>query len=234
MDRTSTRLGGIVLVLAAVGALAGGILHGAQPGTVEAYAELGATWTASHVAIAVAGTLLAVSALFLAVRFAGSAGEGWALLGSGALLLGGVGLLAVGTIETVGFSGLAGAAEGGNAVAAQHAYLAASAVMTSLATAAGYLLPVAVVAYGVGMLGADDWPGWLGWAGIVIGAAALILTVTGITLPAAPQLTFYVLHAWIMVVGAIFFGSGGPAADAEPVREPVRHEPARQERHSVP
>lgn len=232
MDRTSARLGGVALVLAGLMGIVGGFLHGPQPGTVEAYAELGTAWTASHVAIAAAGTLLVVSALFLARSFVASAGEGWALLGSGVLLLAGVGLLAVGTIETVGFTALAGAASGGSAVAAEHAFLAASSVMTSMAMAAGYLLPVAVAAYGAAMLGADAWPGWLAWIGVVVGAGVLGLHLAGVTVPAMPQLPMYLLNAWLVVAGVLFFGSAGPAA-SEPERPtPEPRATATEEQHS--
>lgn len=229
MDRTSHRLGGIALLLGALCGFVGGLLHGPQPGTLEAYAQLGAGWTASHVGIALAGTLLVVAAVFLARRFGGTSTEGWGLVGTGMLLVAGVSLLAVGTLETVGFSALLGASEGGSAVAAEHGFLATTAVMTSLATAGGYLLAAAVAFYGVAMLGSEDWPGWLGWAGVVIGAAAPVLDLTGVTVPGAPNLVLYLLTAWLAVFAVALMRGGrtAPAGDAPATGGPAVGEPAR-------
>lgn len=228
MDRTSHRLGGIVLVVAALAGLVGGLLHGPQPGTLEAYGELGTAWTVSHLGIATAGAFFVVASLFLLRGFQGSPGEGWVLAGAGLLVVGGVALLGVGAIETAGFSGLAGAAEGGNAVGAGHGFLAATAVMTSLATSAGFLIPAAVAGIGVGVLRHGDWPGWLGWLGVILGLAVLALQVSGVTVPGVPALPLYLQNAWFAVVGVVFFRLGSPS-DAAPASTPVREEPARPE-----
>ena len=182
MDRKSQQLGGILLLLAGLAGIVGIFLHGPQPGTLEAFAELGTGWTVSHVAIGIMGTLFAISALFLARDFGGSEGEGWALAGSGVLLLAGVAALAIGAWETAGFSGLLGAQEAGSGVAAEHAFLATSTVMSSMATAGRLLFPVAITAYGLGMLKDQGWPAWLAWLGVVIGVASLAVSVFGISL----------------------------------------------------
>ena len=163
MDRSGYQIGGIALLLAALSSAIGSAFHGAQPQTLEVFSQLGASWTVSHVAIGVAGSLFVVSAIALVRHFAGAAGEGWSFLGSGTLLLGGVALLGIGAWETSGFSSLLAAQEGGAGVAADHAYLATSAVMSSMATAAGFLFPVAITAYGLGMLKESGWPVWLAW-----------------------------------------------------------------------
>ena len=54
-------------------------------------------------------------------------------------------------------SDLLAAQEGGAGVAAEHAYLA---TLTVMAAAAGFLFPVAITAYGLGMLKESGWPGW--------------------------------------------------------------------------
>ena len=49
----------------------------------------------------------------------------------------------------------------GGGAAAEHAFLATSSVMGSAVTAAGFLVPVAITAYGLGMLKDRGWPEWL-------------------------------------------------------------------------
>ena len=212
MDRKSQQLGGILLLLAGLVGIVGSFLHGPQPGTLEAFAELGTGWTVSHVAIGIMGTLFAISALFLARGFRGAAGEGWALAGSGALLLAGVAALAIGALETAGFSALLAA---GGGAPAEHAFLATSSVMGSMATAAGFLLPVAIAAYGLGMLKDQGWPAWLAWLGVVIGVVSLAVRVFGIPLGPVPNLPFYLSNGWFAIVGVIFMGRGRSTATAD-------------------
>lgn len=220
MNRATYQIGGSLLVLAAVIGVTAGFLHGPQPQSLEALAALGAGWTVSHVFIAVAGTLFAVTSLFFVRHFAGSAGEGWALLGAGSLLLGGVGLLTVGAVETAGFTGLLGAEAGGEAVAAEHAFLATTAVMGAMATATSFLMAGAIAALGAGMLGDAAWPGWLAWLGIGIGLAVLALNTFGIAVPGAPGIPMYLLNGWIAVAGVIFFRAGRTALpDEVPVQQ---------------
>ena len=208
MDQKSYRLGGIVLLLAGLSGIVGSFLHPEQPETLDAFAALGTAWTISHVAIGMTGTLLLISALFLSRHFAGSAGEGWGLVGSGALVLGGVTILAIGVLETSGFSA---AADAGGGAAAEHAFLATSLVMGSMVAGAGLLVPIAIIAYGLGMLQDQGWPVWLVWLGVVIGVASLALNVFGIQLESAPNLPLYFSDGWWVVVGVIFMGKGTAA-----------------------
>ncbi len=210
MDQKSYQLGGIVLILAALAGVVGSILHGPQPQTLDAYSALGTSWAISHVAIGITGTLFVVAALFLARHFAGTAGEGLALTATGLVLVGGVAVFAIGALETSGFSAVLAA---GTGAAAQHAFLATSAVMGSLATAAGFLFPVAIAAYGLAMLKDGGWPGWLAWLGVVIGVASLAVNVFGISLP-VPNLFGYVSNVWYAVLGVLFMGRGGSATPA--------------------
>ena len=217
MDQKSYQLGGILLLLAGLTGIVGGVLHGPQPGTLEALAELGTAWTVSHVLIGITGSLLVISALFLARHFGGSAGERWALVGSGALLLGGGAVLAIGALETAGFSALLAA---GGGAAAEHAFLATSSVMGSAVTAAGFLVPVAITAYGLGMLKDQGWPEWLAWLGVVIGVASLAVNVFGIPLGPIPDLFVYASDVWYAIVGVIFMGKGTAVATATRVTDP--------------
>jgi len=146
MDRKSQQLGGILLLLAGVGGIAGNFLHGAQPQSLDALAALGSMWTISHVLIAIIGTLFIIAALSLARDFVGPEGEGWALTGSGALLLSSVAIFLIGALETTGFSGLLRAQAAGSGAAADHAFLALGRVMGSMVTAAGFLFPAASAA----------------------------------------------------------------------------------------
>ena len=205
MDRKSQQLGGILILLAGLAAIVGNFLHPTQPQTLDAFAGLGTQWTASHVAIGIAGTLFLISALLLARDFRRAAGEGWALAGSGALLLAGVTVLVIAALETAGFSRLLAAQEAGSGVAAEHAFLAVGSVMGSMVTAAGFLFPVATTAFGLGMLKDQSWPAWLAWLGVVIGVASLALNVFGIPLgPVQGALNSYLGSGWFVVVGVIF------------------------------
>lgn len=207
MDRKSQQLGGIFIILAGLIAIVGNVLHPTQPETLEAFAELGARWTASHIAIGIAGTLFLVSALHLARDFQRSAGEGWALAGSGVLLVGGVTVLLIGALETAGFSRVLAAQEAGSGVAAEHAFLAVGAVMGSLVTAAGFLFPVATMAFALGMLRDQSWPAWIAGVGVVIGVASLALNVSGTALgPVQDVLNRYLGNGWFIVVGVMFTG----------------------------
>lgn len=194
---------GLLLATGAVALVVGGLIHGPQPGTLEAYAErAGAGWTFSHVLIALAGALFGISAPLLGRRFAGAPGEAWGLAGTGALLLTGVGFLAVGALETTGFATVLGAAEAAEGAGGEAAYLATTAVMASVATAAGYTLAAAVVAYGAAMVAGGS-SAWLGSTGVVVGVGYAGLTAFGLALPVLPQAPFYLLGAWLAVAGGM-------------------------------
>ena len=104
MDQKSYQMGGVVLILAALTGIVGNVLHGPQPATLDAYAALGTGWMVSHVAIAMTGTLYVIASLFLARHFAGTAGNGHALVATGLVIVGGIAVFAIGALETSGFS----------------------------------------------------------------------------------------------------------------------------------
>ena len=210
MDQKSYQLGGIVLILAALASALGSFLHADQPATLDAYNALGTSWTVSHVSISLSATLLLIGSLFLARHFADTAGYGLALVAAGVLIVGGVAIFALGALETSGFS--AAAAEGG--VAGQHAFVAISAVMVSMATGSGFLFPVAIAAYGLAMLKDSGWPAWLAWLGVLLGVVGLGLNIFGIT-PPGPGILGYLNNAWYLVLGVLFMGRGGSSAPAE-------------------
>ncbi len=209
MDQKSYQLGGIVLILSALASAVGSFLHADQPATLDAYNALGTSWAVSHVAIGISATLLLIGSLFLARHFAGTAGNGLALVAAGLLIVGGVAIFALGVLETSGFS--AAAAEGGTA--GQHAVGAISAVMGSLFTGSGFLFPVALAAYGLAMLKDSGWPAWLAWLGVLFGVAALALNIFGITLP-GPGILGYLTNAWYLAFGVLFMGRGASSAPA--------------------
>lgn len=82
--------------------------------------------------------------------------------------------------------------------------------MGSMATAAGFLFPVAIAAYSLAMLKEGGWPEWLG---LVIGVASLAVNVFGISLP-LPNLFGYVSNGWYAVLAVLFMGKGRAAAPA--------------------
>jgi hypothetical protein len=79
-----------------------------------------------------------------------------------------------------------------------------------MATAAGFLFPVAIAAYSLAMLKEGGWPEWLG---LVIGVASLAVNVFGISLP-LPNLFGYVSNGWYAVLAVLFMGKGRAAAPA--------------------
>ncbi len=208
MDQKSYQLGGIALILAALAGVVGIFFHGPQPETLDAYAALGTSWTISHVAIGITGTLFVVAALFLAKHFAGTAGGGLALAATGLVIVGGVAVFAIGALETSGFSTVAA----GSGAAADHAFIAVSAVVLSMFAGAGFLFPVAMAAYGLAMLKDDGWPAWLAWLGVLLGVASLALNLFGITLPV--PIPGYLSNVWYAILGVLFMGRGQSAAPA--------------------
>ena len=211
MDQKSYQLGGIVLILAALAGVVGSFLHGPQPETLAAYAALGTSWTVSHIAIGITGSLFVVSSLFLARHFADTSGAGLALVATGLVIVGGVAVFAIGALETSGFSTVL---DSGTGPAAQHAFLATSAVMGSVATGAGFLFPVAIAAYGLAMLKDRGWPEWLAWLGVVLGVASLAVNVFGIPLGPVPNVFGYLTDGWYAVLGLLFMGRGQAATPA--------------------
>ena len=208
MDQKSDQMGGVVLILAALTGIVGSVLHGPQPETLDAYAALGTGWAVSHVAIAMTGTLYVIASLFRARHFAGTASNGHALVATGLVIVGGGAVFAIGALETSGFSTVLAA---GTGAAAQHAFLATSAVMISMAASAGYLFPVAIIAYGVAMMRDSGWPEWLAWFGVVLGVVSLVVNHFAIPLGPVPNLLGYVGDVWFGVLGTLFMGRGGSA-----------------------
>ena len=81
--------------------------------------------------------------------------------------------------------------------------------------ASRFLFPVAITAYGLGMLKHRGWPAWLAWLGLVIGVASLAVNVFEIPLGPVPNLPFYLGNGWFAIVGVIFMGKGTAAATAD-------------------
>lgn len=223
MDRTTLKLGGVLLAVVGLSGIVGGHLHGPQPGTLEAVAELGAVWTVSHFAIGLAGVLLVVSALFIAVHFSGTSARAWALVGSGLFILSGMALWAIGALETAGFSALADQAgtAGGEA-----AFLAVTTVMASMAAGASLLVAAGIAACGIAMLRHEAWPSWMAWTAVGVGVLVLAVNGFGISLPQALALApFQLLNAWFVLAGFLMFrmagADAGAAAAAPPVAPPA-------------
>ncbi len=59
--------------------------------------------------------------------------------------------------------------------------------MASVNIGARYLFPVAMAAYGIGMLKTRGWPAWLAWLGVAVGVVTLALFTFGITHRTRPQ-----------------------------------------------
>lgn len=199
---------GLLLLGAGLMGILGGALHGTQPATLAALAEIDpARWRLSHGLIAVAGAVFVVAAPMATRAFMGTAGEALAWVGAGSLLLNGLALLFVGTLETTGFLGLLGTAEAAGEQAAEHAFVAVGAVMASASAIGGYAFPLAVAAFGFAMLAGKTgpaWLAWLAWLGIVAAALGIAARLFGFALPGGGALLpYYTWNAWFVAMGAV-------------------------------
>jgi len=75
-----------------------------------------------------------------------------------------------------------------------------------MAASAGYLFPLAIIAYGVAMMRDSGWPGWLG---VVLGVVSLVVSHFAISLGPVPNLLGYVNDVWYGILGMLFMGRGG-------------------------
>ncbi len=79
--------------------------------------------------------------------------------------------------------------------------------MASVNIGARYLFPVAMAAYGIGMLKTRGWPAWLAWLGVAVGVVTLALFTFGITLgPVRGLLSNWGAIVWVALVGVIWMG----------------------------
>lgn len=220
MDRSTLKMGGVVLVLLGVAGLVGAQTHGPQPATVQEFMTMGTIWKVSHIAIALAGALMVVSALLLLDGVSRPGGGIWAFGGSGLLLVGGVALFLIGALETTGFSTVAAQSD---AAWAESAFMTITAAVIALSATGSILIGAAIAAYGIGMSGHEAWPGWLAWAGVAAGLFVVGLGAFGITLPDAFALgPFYLINAWFVLAGVhlLRMSSAGQAPVAAPVAPP--------------
>jgi hypothetical protein len=162
------RFTGFALVAGALLFVLGMLLHPPAETILASHSVL------AHWLYTLAVALLVAGAFGLWRSFAGGAGEGWAVLALGALIV------AMGS--AIGVWGPEWAAhvlaQGGGDAAISDALLATTLVSAPVVGAVAWL---AVAALGAAMLRDGGWPVWIGYAGIVIG---LGLAATQALLPA--------------------------------------------------
>jgi hypothetical protein len=196
------RFAGFALIAGALLFLIGMLLHPPAETLAASHSALAHWLYTFSVALLVAG------AFGLWRSFAGGAGEGWAVLALGGLV--------VGMGSAIGVWGAEWAAhvvaERGADAAVTDALLAITLVSAPVVGAMGWL---AVAALGAAMLRDGSWPVWLGYAGVVVG---LGLAATQALLPASSPLHMAGLLglAWLAFTGWTLFQrapTAAPAAD---------------------
>ena len=202
MDRKIHQTGGVLLLLAGVTGVLGGVLQLTQPATLAVISEWSAQWRGSEIAIGISGALLLVSTIFLGRHFAGAPGEGWAFLGTEALFFGVVALLGSTAWETRDFSGFLVSSQGGG-YPVDPVFGAASTSMSNMVRVASVLLPVSIASYGLGMRKDPRWPRWFAWIGVAVGVSSLGLLSPWILLGAASSMPFIVALAWLGSIGIV-------------------------------
>ena len=174
--------------MAAIGggaiALVGNILHPRESGQLDDAESLldvasrSSVWVADHFVI-LSGLLLLLGAFHGLTRsITGEPGRTWARFAWGVAIIGVVFGLALMLTEAVAMAKLADTWAGSSGAEKDLALAAGSAVFElSLTLFAGGMLfffGATPVLYGVAMLGSDDYPSPLGWAGVVFGSASVV------------------------------------------------------------
>ncbi len=214
----------MVLRIGALGAVCGGVLivvgnaiHPRESGQLdnaENFLEAAASsdlWVADHVVIG-AGITLLLGAFYGLMQSINGRGAPIARLGWGMAIIGvGLGIVFMLT-EIVAVSALADEWADSSGAAQDQAFAAGNAIFQmSLALSAGaalFLFGLTPMLYGAAILASDDFATWMGWTGVIAGAAGSVAGVvqlfTGITtvtgLIVIP-LGIVVVVLWIIYLG---------------------------------
>jgi len=210
------RLGGNAVLL---GAILGGVailLHAPQPMDLAAFSALSmGPWMAAHWMFVVGTVGVAGGLASFARHFARTDGEGWSVLGLGAIIVTAALNVAIVAPEIVAFDTLRAMNADGTNVGAQHAYTAVNLNLMSLVHVAGPMFWLGVGFFALGMRKDPAWPRWLGLVGIAIAVIEIAAnwTVTNFTVF---RILFAIGYLWLAVAGVMFSRFAGMSAGERP------------------
>lgn len=213
------RIGGFALIASAVALAAGSILASPGANSLEAFRALTLP-TLSPWLMALAGLLWIGGAVVLTRQFNGSAAEGWAALAYAGALFGGVGLFLAGALGVYGVTGLATGTIFDHVNEAYTALSYTSFAVGLMGIAAYY---AGVTLFGVAMVRTPGWPAWLGWSGVAVGAAVVLLHATGLnfTMGAVAMALYMLGLVWVAAAGWHLRDREAAPAAAPPRAVPV-------------
>lgn len=194
-ERLVLRIGGMAALVGGVMVVAGNAIHPREPGQLDNAEALlsvvagSAIWAVNHFILMVAITLLLAAYYGLTHSITNEPGLIWARLGWGVAIVGaGIGVTFM-LIEAVALRGIADtwAASSGTqqelALAAGNALFYLS--LTLSTGAASFFFGISPILVGKAILGSTEYPQWLGWLGMFLGAIGVAANafqiVSGVT-----------------------------------------------------
>lgn len=221
-QRTALRIGGVGALGGGILVLVGNILHPREAGQledVETFLDVAAgseIWVIDHFVILIAVSLLVAAFFGLGRSFTSEAAHVWARFAWTVSIVGVVFALALMVTEATAVAVVADqwATAAGTE---QDMALAAGSVLfeLSLVFSVGamlFLFGATPMLFGVAMLTSDDYPSWIGWAGMIFGSVALAAGTIQI-LTQQTTLTQFVLFPvaaigitlWIIYLGVLLW-----------------------------
>jgi hypothetical protein len=210
------RLGGnAVLVGGILGAVAI-LLHAPQPMDLAAYSAMSmGPWMAAHWLFVIGSVVIAGGLASFTRHLAHTDGEGWSMLGFGAVVIAAALNVAIVAPELVAFDALRGMNADGTNVGAQHAYTAVNLNLMSLVHVVGPVFWLGAIFFGLAMLKDTAWPRWLGQMGVAIGVIE-IATNWATTNFTVFKIVFAIGYLWLAVAGLVFSRLAGTKAGERP------------------
>jgi hypothetical protein len=221
-EPTLLRLGSMLLIVGAVGAIVVNVMH-PRASDYDALALVqivartdSGLWIADHLGIFVAVLFVVGGQLAFSRSFTGERAAAFGRLGAGSALLG-----AMSWTVFVAVDGLAQKRLADTWAAAQAADKAGAlgAVLAVVALSGALLIMASIVTFGITSLllglaiaSEETYPRWLGWTGIVLGAAAVLIgfvqayqepsVLVSVVLPASVSLGGTI---WVLALGVLLW-----------------------------
>lgn len=221
-QRTALRIGGVGALGGGILTLVGNILHPREAGQledVETFLNVAAgseIWVIDHFLILIAVSLLLAAFFGLGRSFTSDAAHTWARFAWTVSIIGVVFALALMVTEATGVAVVADqwatatGTEQDMALGAGRVLLELSLVFSVGAML--FLFGATPLLFGVAMVTSDDYPNWVGWAGLIFGSVALAAgTIQVLTQQTdLAQLVLFPVAAigitlWIIYVGVLLW-----------------------------